>query len=71
MAKPLTDKQIAYIYLSGKLQIILDHDELRSIAGVNLSETRCNRIAERLVTEAEKLRRKYVDYLNRDGQDTA
>ena len=70
MAKPLTDKQIAYIYLSGKLQIILDHDELRSIAGVNLSETRCTRIAERLVTEAEKLRRKYVDYLNRDGQET-
>ena len=71
MAKPLTDKQIAYIYLSGKLQIIPDHDELRSIAGVNLSKTRCNRIAERLVTEAERVRRKYVDYLNRDGQDTA
>ena len=70
MTKPLTDKQIAYIYLSGKLQVIPDHDELRSIASVNLSETRCTRIAERLVAEAEKLRRKYVDYLNRDGQET-
>jgi hypothetical protein len=70
MAKPLTDKQIAYIYLSGKLQIIPDYDELRSIAGVNLSEARCTRIAGRLVTETERVRKKYVDYLNKTGNDT-
>lgn len=66
----MTDKQIACIYLNELLWgFIIDHEELRCLAGMKLTDKRCAKISERIGRMAEKMREPLVDHLNRSGLD--
>jgi hypothetical protein len=59
----MTDKQIACAFLARRLWgLIPDHDELRDIAGQQLTEEHCNRIAQRVVEMSQRIRQPPVDY---------
>ena len=66
MSKVMTDKQIAYTYIDRLLQdYIPDYDDLRAIAKADLSDARAEKIANRIIDETERVRRRYADYLNK------
>lgn len=68
----MTDKAIAYAWLNKQLaNPNIAVDELRALAGSKLTETRCDKIAARIVNEANRVRKRYVDFLNKAGNETA
>jgi len=64
---PVSDKQIASAYLSKLMNGIdaesIDKEALRELCGTNIRDSRCDRIAERIVERAQALVKPVDKYL--------